>query len=401
MIERVVQQLHDLELHARASADASYQERMIERLRSQLPEKIRHLLDKHMITVDRRLRRHYPEDPAKAQTVYRAIRSNTVRDIHAENLYDSILSTPEYPIHSKAYGVSLMNRHIASIAIDKANPEMLETYGWMSVDMNGVKGMVDCTTYQNVTHYLQAVAQFFLNQEGQTRRWLETSMRVKVIPLAAGGDEYALLLDGEKPMSKGFFEEVAGRYQQEMANSAHLSSFLNFDARSVQLEYSMPAEAERTAFFRMSAGEQEERLRGIRESLPDQFIPTCGIGGANFREGTKRAVERGALSLRDGGETFDTARLTMVKHTIELSEARQTENKKEIKTCLKLSDPKLHRFLRRNQENRHLDKRLHEAEIKLAQERARIVDLEKSITALQAICREQSERIEHLLKQCA
>jgi len=107
------------------------------------------------------------------------------------------------------------------------------------------------------------------------------------------------------------------------------------------------------------------------------------------------------VSLRDGQETFDTVRLTMMKHTIELAEARQAENKKEIKTCLELSDPRLRLFLRRNQENRHLDKRLHEAEIKLAQERARTADLEKSITALQAICREQSERIEHLLKQCA
>ncbi len=400
MIERVLQQLHDLELHARASTDASYQERMIERLRSQLPEQIRRLLDRHMITMDRRLRRHYAEDTAKAQTVFRAMRGKTIRDIHAENLYDSILSTPEYPIHSKAYGISLMNRHLATIAIDRARPEMLETYGWMSVDMNGVKGMVDCTTYQNVTHYLQAVSRFFLNREGQTRCWLET-LKVKVIPLAAGGDEYALLLDGEKPMSKGFFDEVAGRYQQEMANSAHLASFLNFDARPIQLEYSMPTEAERVAFFRMSPAEQEARLGGIRESLPDRFIPTCSIGGANFREGTKRAVERGALSLRDGRETFDTARLTMMKHTIELAEARQAENKTETKDCLKLSDPKLHLFLRRNQENRRLDERLHEAELRLAQERARVADLEKNLAALQAICSEQSERIEHLLKQCA
>ncbi|MFH0851849.1 MAG: hypothetical protein V1876_03820, partial [Candidatus Peregrinibacteria bacterium] len=164
----VMSLLHDLEQHARMTADASYQERMIERLRSQLPDKMRRVLDMHLRETKRRLMRRYPpesiEEKGKAAWVFRLIRSRTMRDVHAENLYDSILSTPEYPIHSKAYGSSLMSRHLATLAIENARPEMLETYGWISVDMNGVKGMVDCTTYQNVTNYLQAVAQFFLDR---------------------------------------------------------------------------------------------------------------------------------------------------------------------------------------------------------------------------------------------
>ncbi|ALM09731.1 MAG TPA: hypothetical protein DEB30_00885 [Candidatus Peribacter riflensis] len=392
--------LHDLEQEARRTNDASYQESMIEKLRSQLPDKMRRLLDMHMRVTDRRLAHRYPGDPEKTVRVSKAIRSKTTRDVHAENLYDSILSTPEFPIHSKAYGSSLMNRHLATMAIDRAPPSMLETYGWMSFDMNGVKGMVDCTTYQNVTHYLQATAQFLLDREGQTRKWLE-SRKVKVTPLAAGGDEFALLLDGDGPMSAGFFQETVSRYQAEFANSRHLASFLDFNSRSVQLEYSMPTESQRAVFFGMSQAEQDKHLDDVHNELPETFYSTCGAGGANFREGLERAVGRGTLSLKKGKETFDTGRLAILRHTIELAEARQADNKVEFKKCLELGDPKLHCFLRRNNENRNLDGRLREAELQLAQERLRRADMERDLDALHALCSEKNSQIEELLKKCA
>lgn len=393
--------LHDLELDARRTADATYQERMIERLRSQLPDKMRRVLDMHLRETGRRLRRRYPSDSFgnKGERVYKAIRSKTTRDVHAENLYDSILSTPEFPIHSKAYGISLLNRHLATMAIDGASPEILDTYGWISADMNGVKGQVDCTTYQNVTNFLQAVAQFFLDPAGDTRRWIE-SQKIKIVPLAAGGDEYALFLDSEKPMPEEFFNEAARRYQQEMANSKHLASFLDFQSESVRLEYSMPTEEQRAAFFRMGSAQREQYLADI--DLPDAYYATCGMGGATLREGVLRAVRRGAFSLKRGEETFDTGRFEIAKHLIELAEARQAENKAKVKEAIAFSDPKLARFLCRTHESRRLDERLRESETRLAQEKAHILDLERDNTALRALCSEQSAQIEELLlkKHC-
>lgn len=363
---------------------------------------MRRVLNMHLRVTNRRLGRRYPEAEfeEKASRIFTAIRSKRIRNIHAENLYDSILSTLEYPIHSKAYGISLLNRYLATMAIDRAPPEMLETYGWMSFDMNGVKGMVDCTTYQNVTNYLQAVAQFLLDPNGKTRRWLEDDQKIKVIPLAAGGDEFALFLDGEKPMSKEFFDEAGARYRQEMANNRHLASFLDFKSASVRLEYSLPTEAQRAEFFQMRPEQKEEYLAGVGKDLPDAYYASCGIGGANVREGILRAVERGAFSLKKGKETFDTGRFVIAKHLIELAEARQADNKVEVKHCLELSDPKYAKFLRRTVESRRLDERLHETQLELAHVKAQLADMERGMDALRALCSEKAARIEELMQQC-
>lgn len=395
--------MRELEQHARLTADASYQERRIEALLRQLPDEMRRVLTMHLRVTNRRLGRRYPEAEfgQKAPRIFTAIRSKRIRNIHAENLYDSILSTPENPIHSKAYGISLLNRHLATMAIDKSPGSMLETYGWMSLDMNGVKGMVDCTTYQNVTHYLQAVAQFLLDKEGKTRQWLERQ-KIKVIPLAAGGDEYALLLDGEGPMSSDFFDETSGRYLEELSGREDLARFLDFSDRGVRLEYSLPTEAERAAFFQMAPPKQDEYLAGVGDLLlPDAFIPTGGMGGANVAMGVRRAVERGSLLLDANGETLDTARLKIIQHTMELAEALQAENKSAFKKDLEKSNPKFHKFLLRNVENRRLDERLRETQEQLAHEKARRADTERGMNALRALCNRQEARIEELLRKVA
>jgi len=402
VLTKVMRLLQELEQDARMSADASYQQRRIESLRSQLPDKMRRVLDMHLRMTERRLLERYPIDQfgEKALRVSKAIRRKTIRDVHAENLYDSILSTPEYPIHSKAYGISLLYRHLATMAIDKSPPSMLETYGWMSLDMNGVKGMVDCTTYQHVTHYLQAVAQFLLDRQGTTRRWLE-SQNIKVIPLAAGGDEYALLLDGEGPMSKDFFEEVSGRYMDELATREELSRFLDFSDRAVQLEYSLPTEAQRAAFFQMTPDQQGTYLESVGDLLlPDSFYSTGGMGGANLAEGTRRAVERGSLSLDDKKESFDSVRFEIIDHTKQLAEARQAEDKQRFKESLIGNDAKFRSFLIRNEENRRLDQRLCDSQTQLAQEKQKSEDMERDMEALRALCSQQSARIEQLLGHC-
>jgi len=393
--------LHDLEKRARLTADASYQERMIERLRGQLPDKMRRLLDMHLRVTDRRLRKRYSEAQYgdKAQRVYKAIRGKTTRDVHAENLYDSILSTPESPIHSKAYGISLMTRHLATSAIDHVSPDILKTYALASIDMNGVKGMVDCTTYENVTHYLQAVAQFLLDRNGKTRRWLEGEQKIRVTPLAAGGDEFALVLDAEGPIAPALMDEIGLRYQQEMANNRHLSDFLDFQSRDVRFEYSLPTEEQRMAFHKMTNAEKDEYLRGVR--LPDKYYATCGFGAATLYEGLQRAVARGSLSLKPGKETFDSARFTIIRHMKELADAREAGDKDRVKKGLQFSDPEFGRFIMRTMEGRELDLRLRDTQQQLADEKTKRLQAEQDLAALEALCSEQSAQIQELLKKCA
>ncbi|MDD5739190.1 MAG: hypothetical protein PHO20_00265 [Candidatus Peribacteraceae bacterium] len=393
--------LHDLEKNARLTADASYQERMIERLRAQLPDKMRRLLDMHLRVTDRRLRKRYSEDQFgdKAQRMYKAIRSKTTRDVHAENLYDSILSTPEFPIHSKAYGISLLTRHLATAAIDHVSPDVLKTYALASVDMNGVKGMVDCTTYENVTHYLQAMSQFLLDRNGETCRWLEGEQKIKVTPLAAGGDEFALVLDAEGPLSPALMEEIGLRYQQEMANSQHLSDFLDFQSRDVRFEYSLPTEEQRMAFHKMTNAEKDTYLSGVR--LPGKYYATCGFGVATLYEGLQRAVARGSLSLRPGKETFDSARFTIIRHMKELADAREADDKDRVKKGLQFSDPEFGRFIMRTMEGRELDLRLRDMQAQLSQEKTRRQQAERDLDALQVLCNEKNAQIEELLKKCA
>lgn len=397
VFSRAISLLHELEQQTRLTADATYQERMIERLRNQLPDKMRRVLDMHLRVTDRRLQRRYPVGAYgdKAQRVHAAIRSKTMRDVHAENLYDSILSTSENPIHSKAYGISLMMRYLATAAIDRASPEVLKTYGWASIDMNGVKGMVDCTTYENVTHYLQAIAQFLLDRNGETRRWLEGEMRVKVIPLAAGGDEFALVLDAEGPLSSDLMREIALRYQQEMANNSHLSGFLNFASRDVKFEYSLPTEEQRVKFHTMKDTEKDAYLKDVQ--LPQKYYATCGFGIATLHEGVQRAYARGSLSLKPGKETFDSGRLTIIRHTKELADAREADDKERVKRDLLSIDPEFGRFIIRTMEGRQLEQRLRDAQQQLAEEKAKRQQAECDLAALEALCSEQTAQIQEIL----
>lgn len=379
-LTKVMDLLHALELQTRVSTDATFQERRIQGLRNQIPVEMRRVLDKYLEFTDLRLRKRYA--PEKAAEITQGIRRKRTRDVHAENLYDSILSTPDHPIHAKGYGISLLQRYLGTMAIDKAPPAVFETYGWMSLDMNGAKGMIDCTTYQNVTHYLQAVAQFLLDEEGKTRLWLR-DQKIKVTPLTAGGDEFALLLDAEGPMSKEFFQEAGMRLQQELGSRPELRRFLDFNNRNVQLEFKMPTEAQRAAFFKMNRDEQDAFLGNVRETLPDEFIPTWGVGGANLKQGALRAVERGSLSLRLGRETFDSGRLKIVGDTIALAEALQSENKAKVKAELKETNPKMHSFLMRNGENRHLEEKLRHTEAQLNQTMEALAGLERGNQELQ------------------
>lgn len=357
-------------LHARSLRQKPDDDHVIDRMLRQLGTETRRIMLSHLRTIERRINRRSdatsPEVIARNTALLRQMRRERITNVFAENWYDSILSTPEYPIHAKGYGRFLLHTAVREFVREQAPPEAFQHIGWISFDTNGLKTMIDCTTYGNATRYLQAIARLLLDREGRTRRWME-EMDIRVTPLAAGGDEFALFLHASSHLDAPLLKEIIAGYQEEVSDSTELRSFLDFDARETLLNFGLPTERERERFLTLGIAEQEQELRRIRASLPALFVPTIAGGGATLDEGIVRAVESGSLNPAHSTETFDTARETMRRHLVELAEARQAENKATFKRSVQATDPLFHSFLLRNGENRQLAKKKEDLERRLCQ----------------------------------
>lgn len=282
-----------------------------------------------------------------------AMRQRLTADIFKEHWFESTLSKADHPIHAATYGTSMFRYDLRMLMTESPSSERLDEFAWIMLDANGLRSFKDCTSHDETTHYLQGVVRILVNEESPTRRKL-AAMGINVIPMATGGDEFVLYLHSKKPMTQKVIDETVEELQQEISSSKELQAMLNFDDEGVLKQYGMPSSAERKRFDQLSPDERTQKLREIRMTLPDRFIPSFAGGGALLKDGILKAIERDDLDLKGEDETFHSLREKIVQATIELAEWRQKKNKERGLQILERQDPKTFEFRLRNGESRLL-----------------------------------------------
>jgi len=284
--------------------------------------------------------------------------------------------------------------HIRKLAIANASIDSLRSVAWISWDPDGMKTIDDCTTYDNGNHFLQCLAQLFLNPEGRTRRWLKDKLQIDVLPVTAGGDEFAMLLRGKAPITPELIEKIIASYQQEIAEHAPLGAHLDLNDPKFLKRFAIRSEAQRREFEHLPLPEQKRRLQIIFNKLSENgkgFVPTVPAGGKTLDQAVNDALESGALSLGNGDTSYRDGRDAITNNLITGAEDVQKKNKAEEKLGFLKTNPRHLYLITRTEESRRLlteieaiAKNLTEALAGKEVAEQKVVLLEKEISTLRA-----------------
>ncbi len=385
-------------LHADRAEQEPDEEILAQRMLHYIGEETRRMLLAHLRRTHRQLLRHAEAqaertgqevDHEAIDAIWRAIRNRQLTAVFAENWYDSILSVPGHPIHAKGYGVFLFRKQLRLLMAEEPDAEKLQRFGWVSFDVNGLKALIDCTTYENATRSLQTIAQILTSRQSTTRIEAE-KQGIRVTPLAAGGDEFALFLRGQEPIPQEQMDMLIRGFQTEVSRHKTLAEAVDLRDPQVLRKFLIAPGSEQEAFDALPPEEQQRRLAEGSEELPPVLPITIAGGGATLNEGIVDAIEMGTLNPRGRKETFDTIRQKIIRRTIELAEERQHVDKVQFKRSLKGKDPRLFLMLLRNKENRRLAQGKWDTERRLEQSERENAELRQMIAA-------QQERLNELL----
>jgi hypothetical protein len=373
-------------LHARSLQRKPDDEHILERMIAQIEQKTRSITLVHLRTVEHRLRERYRDSPSEQiEALISRLRMDTISKVFAENSYDSILSTPGYPIHAKRYGRSLLRTAVRRMMAQEAPPEALQSVAWISFDANALKGLIDCTTRDTATRYLQAASRLLLNKQGPTRKWLEEEFGASVTPLTAGGDEFALLVQSPEPLPAEVLDRATSGFQSEFTESPILRGFLDFDNPNVIKQFCLVTDDDRERFEALKEPAKEAAIKKMRSPLPDEFEPSFSGGWARLDEAVSSAVASGDLNLNGDGETFDSSRRTIFRHLIETAENREKLNKLQFKKQLRETNPKMAEFMMRTKESRRQSRKTILAERRATRAEAVALELRSENNQLRSV----------------
>ena len=348
------------------SSDVPDEVQVIEAIQRQLPEKTRELFDFYADSQGEKLRiSGAPEETIRQMRLQTNM--EMLEAIHRELHYDWTLMTPGYPLYSRSLGESIFKRYIRLLMQEHPTIKDFRRIGVAFFDGNGMKSMDICIGYDGVTKFLKRVALFFTDPQDPTRRWLNGE-GIAVTPMAVGGDEFALLLCSQAPLSAQTMDQIVSRYQEEISQSEDLRSFVDFKNRDVLVNYGFQTQRARALFDALGPQAQEE-LQKVK--LPDAYSPSFSGGKVTLDE----VIADGMIPLTKRA-TFDTARELMFDSMMRIAEARQAEDKKRIKEHLKETDDAQYQFMLRTPDDRTLSEensRLKEENSRLKKENARLV----------------------------
>jgi len=344
-------------LHTESAEERTDEERIAEGMSSQIIGEITQKALQALIEVETTRIRAIADSESWGSVRFTqataAMRQRLTADIFKEHWFESTLSKADHPIHAATYGTSMFRYDLRMLMTENPTTERIDEFAWIMLDANGLRSFKDCTSHDETTHYLQGVVRILVNEESPTRKKL-ASLGINAIPMATGGDEFVLYLQGNEPITQKIIDETVEELQQEISSNTELQAMLNFNDEGVLKQYGMPSSAERKKFDQLSPEDRVQRLRDIRAALPDAFSPSFAGGGALLRDGILRAVERDDLDLKGSDETFHTLREKIVQATIELAEWKQKKNKEKGLRKLEMEDPKTFEFRLRNGESRQL-----------------------------------------------
>jgi GGDEF domain-containing protein len=196
--------------------------------------------------------------------------------------------------------------------------------------MNGTRSIRELVGHTKTGVLLQGIARVLAEKGSSTRLWLERN-GLHVTPIATGGDEFAILLQGNSPLSDELLQAAGAGYQREIADDPILRKSVNVSRPHMRAKF--------------------------KEPPPDECPITVAHGAATLDEGILWAHKQDDDDHRlllNGDDNFTEACAKIYAGTLDVADNRLTKNKRAFKKQLATTDPKLARFLTRTHEAQNL-----------------------------------------------
>ncbi len=122
-------------------------------------------------------------------------------------------SSPHIQMYNRIYIEDKLVEDLDKIASTE-KIEVLDLYkvAKIAFDLNGLKTLNDAAGHESGNNALEIFSKIL--KEGETSKWLR-EQKIDVIPAHQSGDEFILLIYGEKDLS-GITEEIKKRYEEEV-----------------------------------------------------------------------------------------------------------------------------------------------------------------------------------------
>lgn len=204
-----------------------------------------------------------------------------------------------FDLPNRPYVERQMYAAIDERVAENASLNDLRRIGRVFIDVNGLKAVNDLAGAAQGDEYLRRIANFLRNEDAPIRRKL-LEQGISVLVSVEGGDEFALTLKGDKPITADLINEVLSFYERGIGE-IKVDDLLDLSDERVRA-----------------------KLGDVADKVPTdfKFKATIAIGGATladsfFDADVSEKDDYGTALAKMRGSLFARADAEMKKHKIE------------------------------------------------------------------------------------
>ncbi|MBN1585092.1 hypothetical protein JW899_01860 [Candidatus Uhrbacteria bacterium] len=248
--------------------------------------------------------------------------------------------------------------------------EDLDRVARLSFDANGLKAINDLSTsHERGDEFLKRIAEVIRNEDCEAYRLLREAGASEVIPLTGGGDEYTILVRGDRPLDIEGLRQAVRSYEAAVA-AVDCGDLVDFGDLGVKLRFLGVSPEEYGKMDETARLEMETRFR---EDIPEGFrMPASMSGGVEtLQQGLMLAINdpRDKKRLKPDEQDYDAALSKIMGGLWDASDREMMAVKKGFKARLESAETSpeeraLSRIFSRNKAEREARRRIEELERK-------------------------------------
>lgn len=261
------------------------------------------------------------------------------------------------------------------IGENELTPEGLRKVARLSFDANGLKAVNDLSgSHDRGTEYLREIAKVITDLDSEPAKLLREAGATEILPMSGGGDEYSILVRGDKPLDQEKLAEAVRLYEglvTEIADKEGVEDFIDFDSQETMLRYNGIT---REMFDKMGDEEKQAQWDQYRQDIPEGYRmkPSLSGGYETLDKGLMSAIndERDSKRLTGQEKSYNQLLAKIAGGLWDASDAAAEENKAGFKAGLgESADPNeraLGLVFKRNVSEREASRELQQTRVELA-----------------------------------
>lgn len=259
-----------------------------------------------------------------------------------------------FEMPNKVFAKYQTQKSLDELLEQEPDPEELNKIAKLSFDLNGLKSVNDLNAgkHEYGDEYLRKVASVFKNEESDIRKEL-SEKNIKVLVSSEGGDEFGILLIGEKELTQDELTQIITAYNKEIA-LLEVGDLVDFNREEVLYTYASMSEQE---WLVMGEEEKNKIITKVKEQVPHgfKFMASASGGGGTLFD----ALEKENINI---SEKDDYHRILekLIGGLFDMSDKEMKNAKTEFKNTLRNSENPKERFLMdvysRTEEQRELER---------------------------------------------